>query len=348
MKCTHGSIIVITLLMLSVIMLLTQQLIKNVYIGSQLMQTTLDRQQAQAIAIGGINVAIAQINHTPSKESDKEKQLRAFLLRVLPHLNRWQTFDLHEAIDGLEGQLKICICAEDGKININEIFDFKKQEFKKEFESYLKNLEIQGAFKPGEIYEKLLEYFKKRQRKLDDITELSAIPGLNQLDAFYHPPQLPASKKEMAQPNSSVSFQDLFTTWTPNDKVNALWLSDSLCALLGFHRPLADDALHKQEEYKKITSDVKTDMAQDWETNWKILEPMYGNKPKQELMSALKNIFSKEFEPKVYSVLSYGKVGQAEQTLLAIIKLVKENEESETKSSDKPKEKFKILRLYWL
>ncbi|MFA6527467.1 MAG: hypothetical protein WCT20_03525 [Candidatus Babeliales bacterium] len=359
MKRSHGSIIVIALLMLSVIMLLTQQLIRNVYVGSQFIQTMIERQQAEVLAIGGIKLAIAELTHNPGDQ----KSQKVFLSRVLPHLNRWQTFDLHEAIDGIDGQVKLCISAEDGKLNINEIFDFKKQEFKPDYDGRLKALEIHGTFKSGEIHTKLLEYLKKRQRKLDDITELSAVDGLNQIDVLYHPPTPPATKKDKEMANDIITLQDMFTTWTTNDKINVLWLSDALCAAIGLDRPMANDAVRKQEDYKKIVTDLKPEMAQDWDAHWKTLEPIYGSKPKPEAMNSLKNIFSKEFEPKVYSVLSYGKVGQAEQTLLVVVKLTKEekvDEESgsndqadatqknKTKSSDKPKEKFKILRLYWL
>lgn len=371
MKHNRGSIIVIALLILSVIVLLTEQLIRNVYVGSFFITTMVDRQQAQLLAIGGINLAIAQLDHqqkdpnahdkkTPSTDAKeaKDKQLKEFLLRTLPNLNRWQIFDLHEAMDGIEGQIKVCISAEDGKININEIFDFKKQELKPAYDGVFKRLTMDNL-KEGELHTKFLEYFKKRQRKLDDITELFSLGIFNQESLFYHPTELPG-KKEKSTPNPNIALQDMFTTWTTDDKVNPLWFSDALCALFSLERPRADDALHKQEEYKQIVDQIKPEMAQDWETHWKIIEPIYGSKPKDDIMSSLKNIFSKEFEPKVYSVLSYGKVGQAEQTLLAVIKRVKADEESEnnnqdsvaqkeeTKSTKKPQTHFKVLRLYWL
>lgn len=346
MNNNKGSIIVIALLMISIILLLTHHLIRNVYVGSHFIQTMINRQKAEMLAHGGLTIAIAELNH-----KDSPKAVSEFILRTLPHLNRWQTFQLHENIDGIEGQVKICISSEDGKINLNEIFDFKKQEFKKEYDQFLKNLEIPGKLKPGEVHARLLEYLKKRQRKLDDITELSAIDGFKHLDIFYSPPLPPMTKKEKFKPNETIAIQDLFTTWTKTDKINALWLSDALCGLFGFDRPMAHDAQRKKEAYKKIAETIKSDMANDWNINWNILQPIYGTKPKPELMNALKNIFSKEFETKVYSVLSYGKVGQAEETLLAIIKRVKKDEESgsdEHKSINKPKESFKILRLYWL
>lgn len=372
MKHPSGSIIVIALLMLSIILFLTQQLIKNVYVGSIFMQTMADRQQATLLAIGGINLAIAQLDYkekdpegaqqgtTPQETNEsKDKQRKAFLLRVLPHINRWQTYPLSQQIDGIDGQIKICISCEDGKININEIYDFKKQEFKGVFDERLKHLEIHGKLKAGEVHGKLIEFFKQRQRKLDDVTELGTIEELKQLDIFYHPPTPPVGK-EKSRPNTKFALQDMFTTWTDNDKVNLLWLSDALCALSGLEQPKADDAQHKQEAYKQLIEQIKPEMAQDWDNNFKIIEPIYGSKPKPELMAVLKNIFSKEFEPKVYSVLSYGKVGQVEQTLLAVIKRVAGNNETEqddatgvaqkndTKTSSKPKERFRILRLYWI
>jgi hypothetical protein len=253
------------------------------------------------------------------------------------------------------------VVCEDGKININEIFDFKKQEFKKEYEPLIKGLEIPKKFAQGEIHTKLVEFLKKRKRKIDDISELTAIDGFGQLDLFYHPPLSPA-KGQNAEPNRDLALYDVFTTWTSDDKLNLLWLSDALCAILTLRRPLADDAQRKQEGYQQFIGQVKPEFARDWDAHWKYLELIYEHKP--SFISSLKNIFSKEFEPKVYSVLSYGKVGHVEQKLLAVIKQVKEelptdakpSEEEEEKKlskdkdkkSSKEKKKFKVLRLYWI
>ena len=110
--------------------------------------------------------------------------------------------------------------------------------------------------------------------------------------------------------------------------------------------------------FKKSIEELKPSMAQDWETNWAPLEQLYGQKSK--LITELKNIFTKEFGPTVYSVLSCGKVEEAESYVLAIIqeqdvKKYSPNKQQEKKQDDtkaegstKPKKVLKVLRVYWL
>ena len=47
----------------------------------------------------------------------------------MPTLNRWQTFELTEEIDGLDGEIKLCITCEDGKLDLNQWYDFNKKKF---------------------------------------------------------------------------------------------------------------------------------------------------------------------------------------------------------------------------
>lgn len=357
-----------------------------------------DRERAEMLVLGGVNIACAQLTvvkddpkkedhpsrrfapqdekqrqgEEPGKKDGKEENNpleKKLLRRVLPHLNRWQTFDLKEAIDGIEGQVKICISSEHGKININEIFNFEKQVIKKEYDAMLQGLEIKGMFKAGEMAKKILEYLTKRKRKLDDVTELYDIAGFNQLNIFYSPPSEQAPEKGKLNANSALTLQDIFTTWTDDATIDPLMMSDSVLAMLGLRRPLADDAKTLKDAYKQFIDKFDPAWASDWVGNWKKLEPLYGKNPK--VLKNLKEIFSKQFGPKVYSVLSYGKVGNVEQRLLAVVvkekkekKEAAEGQQNEKKQSEEkdqttsneedskqkkePKEHFRIVRVYWL
>jgi hypothetical protein len=378
MKRSSGSILLFALMMVAMMVLLTQQLMRGVLVGSSFASNVLDREKATSLALGGIQIAAAQLiqdsrdekggqeekSEKGEKKEEKEaKGLRAFLKRVLPYVNRWKEFNFQEKVDGIEGNVKICISCERGKININEVFDFKKMEFKKEYENLFKNLEIRGRLPAGEMYNRLLDFFKKRKRKLDDVSELLAISGFQTLDIFYRPP-LKAMKGKKNEPNVELALQDLFTTWTSDEKIDPMWLSDSLCAILQFRRPRGNDAHEHKEQFGQFVQKFKKEMAQDWGSNLQTLELLYDKIPKEAEQS--KGIFTKEFGPKVFSVLSCGKVGQMEQQLLAVIRLEevaeqgadKQNEKSQEekkgeaeqsgKSQKKPKKTFKVLRVYWL
>ena len=379
----NGSVLIFSLVILSLITLLTQQLLHMVYVGSSFIQAMSDRERAEALVLGGVNIAIAQLTIVKDDQKDKKERSslskkdekeeknpleKKLLKRLLPHLNRWQTFNLKEQIDGIDGQVKICISSEQGKININEIFDFEKQAIKKEYNALLQGLEIKGTFKPGEMAKKILDYLTKRKRKLDDVTELYEIPGFNQLSIFYSPPSEQTQEKEKFQANTALTLQDIFTTWSDNATIDPLMMSDSMLAMLGLRRPLARDAQTLKEPYKKFIDTFDLSWASNWISNWKKLEPFLGNNPK--LLKNLNDIFSKEFGPKVYSVLSCGKVGNVEQRLLAVVikekkeeqkdkkeqqpehaQPEKDQEKSNEKNSKKKKESkehFRIVRVYWL
>ncbi len=377
----NGSIVLYVLMMLSVVVILTQQLVRSIFVGSQFTKTMVSREHAEVLALSGVNVAIAMLTY--DEKDDKEgavhegqseaqikpdkKEMAAgegkltgvkkFLSRTIPYVNRWKNFELKEKIDGIDAVLRICLTCERGKININEAFDFQKMEFKKSYEGWLKMMEIPGRVAQGEMVSKLTEFFKKRKKKLDDISQLQEIPALSGLDIFYQPPQMPIKGKK-SQPNSSIALQDIFTTWTEDEKIDPLWLSDALCALIGLRRPHADDATVRKERYSQFIQSFEKNMAGDWDTNWKVLENLYDQKPK--ILAEIKNNFTKVFGPKTFSVLSCGKVGLVEQKVLAVIReeTVEEQatdkqkgeagEEKSKESPSQPKKQFRILRVYWL
>ncbi|MBS1988071.1 hypothetical protein JST56_03685 [Candidatus Dependentiae bacterium] len=380
-KKRPGSIVIICLLVLSVIVVFTEQLLRNVLIGSLFTKTMVDREHAEILALGGIQVAIASLSipekdekkdgqdeQDPEKKagSDKAKKNRRLLGKLLPHLNRWRTFALKESIDGIDGEMKICITSEHGKININEAFDFKKQEFKKEYQALLKGLEIPGKMAAGEMLKQITEFLKKRQRKLDDISELSLIPGFEQLNMFYEPP-VRGTKKKKSEANTEIMLQDIFTIWSCRDTIEPLLFSDALCAVFGIRRPTASDSSEMKEAFKKIAQSFSAQWLSDWDKNWPSVEPLYGEKPK--FLKEMQPVFSKEFGPKVYSVLSCGKVGHVEQRVLALVretakkaqapekvsgqqeKVPAQGQVQESEKQDKTsqsKTMFKIDKIYWL
>jgi len=369
MKNNSGSIVLYALSIIAAALFLMQGLIRSVFLNNQFTTVMVARQQAEQLAYSGIQLAISQLtpveekdeNSTEAvdkpKKQDQNKARMQVLKRVLPHLNRWQTFQLNEKLDQITGTIKFCISSEQGKLNINGIFDFKTMAFKKPYEELVQGLEMPPILKRGEVHDRLLEFFKKRKKPLQDVSELLGVPGLQVLDIFYSPPKNPA-KNMVSLPNKNVTLLDIFTVWTDNDKLYPLWLSDGLCALLGLRRPHADDATLKKEMFKKVLSELKPEVVQNIDEKWAAVEPVFGEKTKT--VSLLKNNFAKEFGSTVYSVLSCGKVDEVECMLLAILKeqnvskkpaknpKEKATDEANAEADNQPKKVFKVLRLYWL
>ncbi len=364
-----GAIVIVALMMVSVIVMLTEQLMRSVFVGSRFIKTMMDREKAKTLAISGINVVIAQLlpgddKDKDSKDNDDKKQdpnnakaaaSKRLLKVLLPNLNRWQTCTFTEKSDGIDATLKICIVSEQGKININETFDFEKQEFKKEYAEFLSKLVMPAKkIAEGEILKALQAFLIKRKKKLHDISELHEIKIFEGLDIFYKPPVEPQNKKEKAEPNQNLALQDIFTIWSGNAEMHPLLLSDALCNMLGLRRPHANDEVTMKEKYKQFLDEYRDDWGSDWDQNWKKVSLIYDNKPSN--LKNLQPVLAKQFEPTIYSVLSCGKVGNAEQQLLAVIKKVQEKQDvkqqdvtqANAQQNQKPKENFKIIRVYWL
>ncbi|QQR49733.1 hypothetical protein IPF37_02720 [bacterium] len=389
MKKQSGFILIFSLIIVSLILVLTQQLVRGVYVGAHFSRTMVDRERAEMLVLGALNIALAKLMvgdekvdpkksapaqtqdeaATDKNESKEKKKAQTpkqkFLMRILPYLNRWQTITLTDEQDGMAGIIKICISCEHGKINLNEAYDFEKQEFKPAYQRLLKGLELKGnvVLAAGEILERLDDFLKKRRKKLDDISELGQINDFGELDAFYKPPRLAQLKREKNTPNAGLALQDLFTIWTPTAEMEPLFLSDALCAILGLRRPMADDPQTMNDAFKKVVSEFQENWGQNLDGNWSHLELIYGEKPKN--LSDMKDLFSKQFGPKVYSVLCYGKVGNVEQQLLAIVQeeekveqknqpdaksadITQQGQEPEKKAPAQPQKSFRIVRSYWL
>lgn len=397
---SKGFIIIFALMIISLMVFLTQQLVNGVLVSSNFVSIVTQREQAKMLAISGIQIATKQlldldkkakkkdgvektsVEDTDSKTENDDEENGAnkdgmanatkknphdkkFFEQILPFLNRWRIFSFDEKRDGFAAELRICLTCEEGKINLNEAFDFKKQEFKKEYGALLKSLEIKGKLQAGELATKLQEFLAKRARKLEDVSELAQIPACKNLDIFHKPPERPEKKGDPELPSINLALSDIFTIWTTSQEINPLLFSNGLCAMFTLRQPLATDPEKMKAQFKQLKEQFKPDFARDWDAHWEILQPFYQKKP--PFFKDMQGIFSKEFGPRTYSVISYATVGKVTQRVMAIVKKVEKKQDSkksasaddeqpqETPNNKEPKDKdsgpkfeMKVLRLYWI
>jgi hypothetical protein len=308
------------------------------------------REKAEMLAFGGINVALAQLAQPAKKEkTDKNVSAEAaqaadddqqFLTRILPTLNRWQQFDLKQEVDGVDGQIKICLMCEEGKINLNRIVDIKKNVFqggdKDGWKPIIQELckSIEKISKTSDLFPALEKIVKDMQYPWNDATELITQKQFNTFKdiLFYQPP---TTKKQ-----DTIYLTDIFTVWSSSDKLEPWLFSDSLNGLLGLPRVEVDDIKKRKEQIENWVKNfqVKANWQQDWQ---KIMVPIYG----KELRSLPKNIdsmLSTTFAPRFFSVLACGKVGDVTQNMYAII-------ERNKRVQDKTIEyDVTIKKIYWL
>lgn len=316
-----------------------------------------DREKAKMIALGGIQVAIAQLSEVPKKESKKEtsekenekasqksqasdKGEKHLLTRILPTINRWQHFDLKEDIDGVDGKISICLMCEEGKINLNQIIDFKKGTFKGNDQSGWKAAmqeickAIERINKGSELFAAFEKIVKEAKVPFNDATELITKKEFNSFKdtMFYQPP---TSKKQ-----ETIYLTDIFTVWSSSDKLEPWLFSDSINGLFGLPRVEVDDIKKRKEQAENWIKNFKekSNWQQDWQT---VLMPMYG----KELRTLPKHIDSKlsnTFDPHFFSVLVHGKVGEVTQIVYAVL------ERNKRTQGDAVEYDVVIKKLYWL
>lgn len=312
----------------------------------------LAREKAKQLALGGVQVGIAQLAKIAKKEEDKggkedgkeaqesNIQEKDFLRRILPVLNRWQISNLVEAIDGIDAQLRVCIMCEDGKINLNRIIDFEKHVFRGDEKSGWKAIMqelckiIEQATKSEGLFTAFEKIVKESTHEFNDATELITHKAFQSFQdtLFYHPPTLDQ------QP--VLYLTDIFTVWSRSDKLEPWLFSDSINGLFGLPRVEVDDVKKRTEQVESWIKNFKTrsNWQQDWQT---LLMPIYG----KELRTLPKNIDSvlkPTFVPQYFSVLVEAKVDEVTQRLYAIVNRIDNSRGNNIEYT------IEIIKLYWL
>lgn len=305
------------------------------------------REKAKMLALGGVQVAIAQLALVEKpKEQKKEEGAPStsseseFLARILPTLNRWQQFDLKESVDGVDGQIKVCLMCEEGKINLNQIIDFNKGAFlgtdQQGWKAIMQELckSIEKLTKSSDLFPALEKIIKDSKFPFNDATELITHKEFSQFKdtLFYQPP---AQKKQ-----ETLYLTDIFTVWSSSDKLEPWLFSDSINGLLGLPRVEVDDIKQRKEQSAAWVKNFKeqTNWQQDWKT---ILMPVYG-KELRTLPKHIDSMLSAKFAPCYFSVLVHGKVGDVTQCVYAIL------ERNKRLQGDTLAYDVAIKKLYWL
>ncbi|MGE0009477.1 MAG: hypothetical protein AB7F19_02960 [Candidatus Babeliales bacterium] len=373
-RSKHGYILILALSMLSLIMVIVTGLYNRATPFIFFDAIVIKREKALQLALSGVQVAMSQLAANVDEKKDQktnqpltpsespsdlyrgaekkgpsiEEQRRTKLFKALmPTLNHWQKYPLTQAVDGIKGTLEICICAEQGKININEIFDFKAKKFINEGKPQGDMRKVmQSVFAKLSLYTKdknlfgvFEKFLKQRHSKLHEVTELLRVKEFQDVFAsrqFYEPPlqikkDLPKGKKQV------VYLTDLFTIWSDQETANAWLLSDALCAVFGFNRVAYDD-LKVRKQMTEQALEQKALSITSLDAVWpKGPQLLYG-KELTAINTELKPLLSASFEPDTFSVISRGTVGDISQKIFAIIE--RRDPEGDRSTS------FVIKRLY--
>ncbi len=357
---SSGYILLLTLMIVSLSLVVITYLTDLSSSFTPFIRIASDREKAVALALGGIEVARAQLAGTYKKEEKKQPSPLALpgmsqqqnnqddvqlLKTLLPNYTQWQTFALEKERDGMRAELKIAITCEQGKFNINELYDFKKHTFndagKKPGETkkvlqqlFARMTSFVGGADLFGVFEKFL---KERQYKLQDVTELLTIKEFQVFqDAVFYDPSdslTDQSKKE----KRPLFLTDIFTIWSDSAFIEPWLLSESVVTLLDLKR---DTQRYKKD--KEVVAQLLTSFTPQtvWATAWdKQLQPLYG-KSFASLPEGLASFLSTTFKPTKFCVVSYAKVGKIVQKILAIVERAPGPQDG--------LHDVKIRKLYWL
>lgn len=351
-----GYVMILTLIIVSLSVVLATYLARRSTIFNAFASTAIKREKAKMLALSGIQIAMSQLASTPEKDETKDKDQKAkkspsdkfdkhLLKTILPTLNRWQTFILKEEVDGVDGKIKIVLSSEEGKIDINQIYDFKEDKFvgegqkDKDYKEAMETLFARIAQLSGgkNLFADFEKFLNDRKRKVHDVTELLTSKNFAAFkDTLFY---VPREKEGAAE--RPVYLADIFTTWSPKKTVEPWLMSDSMLAILEIDRATAGDVDKRRESVREWLQGFKKDP--EWRTDWdNVLKPVYG-KDFNSFSKGIHFILNTHFEPTVFSVLSYGEFESVGQRLLAIVQRIK-------KKADNGDAQFeiKIRKLYWL
>ncbi len=327
-----GFIFILALSILAMLTILITSVYTKVALYAPYTSALKKREQAKMLALGGIEHAIAQIEQilNPSEKDTgeaKDKKPKNPLVDLVELLNTWQDISLEDSSDLTSPSLSIYISSEQGKINLSALYDTEKKLFNTDQATgvdYGKMLLELGEL-GKKIAKELPDFLTKRSYEPQDITEFLSLPAFKE---FEH-------KLCIEKDGTEPYLTDLFTLSSGKKTINPLCASVSLQKALGFSINLKTDKESK-EKLNKIIESLGTDgsLEKSWDQG---LDKIY-QKQWKDIPEQIKKLFTLEYEPFLFSVVSYARVGSLTQKIYALVK---------QETHDKIK-RFVIERIYWI
>lgn len=315
-------------------------------------KTSTRNEQAQQLAFSGLHWARALLAISKKKKDEsvstkaapdgktqenKNENIFNEISTIFPNINQWQVFDLKEHVDGIDGVLKICITNEEGKININSLFDFKNKKFVNEKIIDLLSLKLEH-FGIKDFKSHIEQFFKKRGYPLTIITEILEDDYFKEAfkdKVFYTP--LSSDELKDKKSKGNIYLTDLFTTYTPTElKINPWLFSDSVSQLFDVRRASSQKIEERKKHIESLKNEFKT--SYDWQKDFKkCLQPMY-EKSIDQYITFLKNDLTLRY----FGVLCEGLFAGSIKKVYAIL------QKKERAQDDEIMYDVNIIQVYFL
>lgn len=337
-----GYILALTLAFISMLMFLGAYIANRGLVFSSYSKTMINREKATQLARGGIQLALSQIAGEPIKKETQKKEPaqpgqkkaaeqpvsdgKQLLKQLLPVLNKPQVFVLKQSIEGINGTVAISIGSEEGKINLNAVYDFDKHKFVGEGnpQNDMKKMmqEVFNLIKErtgSDLFSEFERHLKERKYPINDVTELLTLKGF---DAFRNTVFFDPFTKQEAGKKQPIFLTDLFTVASSRSGVEPWFFSPSLLAAMNLKRETEKSTDDLLKNYKD-----RVDWKTDWATSLKNLYSIdYAAIPK-----GIASLLTASFEPRLFNVVALGMVGGISVRLLAIIERIKPGQDGKAK-----------------
>ncbi|MBP6892750.1 hypothetical protein KBB68_04200, partial [Candidatus Babeliales bacterium] len=334
----RGYILFLMFTVLSVCSVLISLYFSQVVVYRQLMHVLITKEKTNRLALSAVSLAQGLI--TPKEEKEEEKQTtvpaasaketklsedQKLLIQLFDCWNKELVYPLSSKSDGLDAKIFLNVQSEQGKLNLNSLYDFKKKKFlfegtpkdRKKICSWIFE-KIATISKKPTLFPAFEKYLAKRDFDINDVTELLSIKDFADVfeeNLFIEFEEISEQKTtDQAPTNGStkIFLTDLFTVSTEQDTINPWLFSPSWIKIL--------DLKPKQkltiEEKKKIFSQVQK--TANWESDWnKNLKDFY-QKEYKDIPQEIKTILTTEFEANIFSLLLKVNIGETNSTIFTI------------------------------
>ncbi|MBM18288.1 MAG: hypothetical protein CL947_04445 [Epsilonproteobacteria bacterium] len=250
----------------------------------------------------------------PKAQQEKKDYDKKLLEKIFPFLYNNKNYVLKKEIEGIDALIDFYLCCENGKLNINSLYDFKDQKFIKEGQPGDRKKFCQWLFeqiskitKKQSLFDSFEKHIKTRTHDFNDVTELLHIKEFSEVFAknvFYSTDTTDTSK---------IFLTDLFTVTTNQESINPWFFSASWLNILNIKRQTLSEDNQKKliESYKK-----ETNWDKDWDNTFSNLyQKEYKNLPQE-----IKSMLTTECEANIFSLLLNATIGETTSRIFTILK----------------------------
>lgn len=287
------------------------------------MHVLTTKQRAANLALGStvlgqamLYVPVDKKNLEPEKKEKAAEQNsdQKLFQKILPYIYRTQSYKLTQEVEGMDATLIMKLSCEEGKLNINSLYDFSQKKFVNEGEKDDRKKFCQWLFgtiakitEQSTLFDAFEKHLKNRTSELNDVTELLHIPEFEKVfgqTIFYNP-----SQKEV-----KLYLTDIFTTSTQSYGINPWFLTQSWRIML----ELEKDTTLSSDEMQQLMKNFKK--KANWESDWDNSVKLLYQKEYKDLPQEIKSMLTTDFEANIFSLLSKTIIGETISTIFTILK----------------------------